>query len=168
MGYKTVYAAIRCEYFRSPGLLEVYIALYGAQSLRFKTVGIRVSFVYQIPIGIYHSIPVHNSFFNNGSNDLPTRTTLVRPHHLPRRQLIRTMPRLEVDALVVVLERRLDSLEERFGLVLVDAYIVADREDDFADLLLLAVFVVLLVFVERDGDVDAGFSGPGGVDSEPI
>jgi hypothetical protein len=78
------------------------------------------------------------------------------------------MPRLEVDALVVVLERRLDSLEERFGLVLVDAYIVADREDDFADLLLLAVFVVLLVFVERNGDVDAGFGGPGGVDSEPI
>jgi hypothetical protein len=78
------------------------------------------------------------------------------------------MPRLKVDALVVVLERRLDSLEERFGLVLVDAYIVADREDDFADLLLLAVFVVLLVFVERNGDVDAGFGGPGGVDGEPI
>ena len=92
----------------------------------------------------------------------------MRPHHLPRRQLIRTVPRLEINSLLVVFQRLLDGLEERVGLVLVDTDVVADGEDDFADLLLLAVFVVLLVLVERDGDVDAGFGGPGGVHGEPV
>ena len=85
----------------------------------------------------------------------------MRPHHLPRRQLVRPVPRLQIDALGVVLERLFYELEERVGLALVDAHVVADGEDDFADLLLFAVFVVLFVFVETDGDVDAGFGGPG-------
>jgi hypothetical protein len=71
------------------------------------------------------------------------------------------MPGRQLNALLVILQRFLDGLEERVGLVLVNTDIVSDREDDFANLLLLAIFVVLLVFVETDGDVDAGFSGPG-------
>lgn len=53
-------------------------------------------------------------------------------------------------------------------MILIDAYVVADGQDDFANLLLLTIFVMLFVFVERDGDVDAGFGGPRGVYSEPV
>jgi hypothetical protein len=84
----------------------------------------------------------------------------MRPHHLPRRQLIRPVPRYQVDALLVVLERLLDHLKQRVCLVLVDAHVVTHGENDLADLFLFAVLVVLLIFVEADGDVDACFSGP--------
>jgi len=106
-------------------------------------------------------VPAHDCILDDGSNDLPARATLVCPHHLPVAQLIGAMPGCQLNALLVVLQRFLDGLEERVGLVLVNAHIVADREDDFANLLLLAVFVVLLVFVETNRDVDARFSGPG-------
>jgi hypothetical protein len=85
----------------------------------------------------------------------------MSPHHLSRRQLIRTMPRRELNAFLVILQRLLNNFEQRIGLVLIDAHIVANREDDFTNLLLLAIFVVLFVFVEADGDVDASFSCPG-------
>jgi hypothetical protein len=85
----------------------------------------------------------------------------MRPHHLPLTQLIHTMPRCQLDALLVVLQRLLDNLEQRICLVLVDAHVIADGEDDFANLFFLAVFVVLFVLIEADGDVDAGFGGPG-------
>jgi len=51
---------------------------------------------------------------------------------------------------------------------LVDAYVISDDENDFPNLFLLAVSVVLLVFVEGDGDIDASCGCPGGVDGEPV
>ncbi len=78
------------------------------------------------------------------------------------------MPRLEINALFVILQCLLDCLEQGLGLILIDPYVVADSQDDFADLLLVAVLVVLLVLVERDGDVDAGFGGPGCMYGEPV
>jgi hypothetical protein len=53
-------------------------------------------------------------------------------------------------------------------LILVYAYVVSDCEDEFTYLFFLAIFVVLFVFVQRDGDVYAGFGGPGGVYGEPV
>lgn len=70
------------------------------------------------------------------------------PNHLPRRQLIRPMPRLEINAFFVILNRVLDKLEERIRLILINAYVVADNEHDFPDLLFAAVLVVLLVLVD--------------------
>jgi hypothetical protein len=78
------------------------------------------------------------------------------------------MPRLEINAIFVVLQCFLDCLEQGLGLILINPYVVADSQDDFADLLLLAVLAVLLVLVERDGNVDAGFGGPSGMDSKPV
>jgi hypothetical protein len=78
------------------------------------------------------------------------------------------MPRLEINTLFILLQRLLDRLEQRVRLILIDTYVIADGQDDFANLLLLTVLVMLFVFVERDGNVDAGFGGPGGVYSEPV
>jgi hypothetical protein len=83
------------------------------------------------------------------------------PHHLPFPQVPRAMPRSQLNALVVILERVLHDAEQRVGLVLVDAHVVAHGEDDLAEFLFGPVFVVLLVLVQGDGDVDAGFGGPG-------
>lgn len=78
------------------------------------------------------------------------------------------MPRNEVDSLIVILECFLHCLEQRVGLVLIDTHIIADGQDNLADFFLGAVGVMVLVFVEADGDVDAGFGGPSGVDGKPI
>jgi hypothetical protein len=110
---------------------------------------------------MYSLIPSHNRILYNRPNQLPPRIRLMSPHHLPRRQLVCPMPRRQLNTLLVILQRLLDDLEQRVRLILIDADVVAHGEDNLADLLLLAAFVVLLVFVEADGDVDAGFGGPG-------
>lgn len=46
-------------------------------------------------------------------------------------------------------------------MVLVNAYVIADGEDNLAYLFLGAVLVVLFVFVQANGDVDASFGRPG-------
>jgi hypothetical protein len=117
---------------------------------------------------MYTSIPLHNRLLYNRANNLPARTALVRPHHLSRRQLIRTVPWLEINSLVIILERLLDRLEQRVRLVLINTHVITNRQDDLTDLLLFAVFVVFLVLVEGDGNVDACFGGPGSVDGEPV
>lgn len=90
------------------------------------------------------------------------------PDHLPGRQLIGPMPRDKLDTLIVILQCVLDDVEQRVCLGLVDTYVISDDENDFPDFFLLAVAVVLFVFVEGDGHVDAGYGGPGGVDGEPV
>ena len=92
----------------------------------------------------------------------------MRPDHLPRRQLISPMPGDKIDALIVILQCVLDDGKQRVGLGLVDAYVISDDENDFPDFFLLAVAVMLFVFVEGNGHVDARLGGPGGVDGEPV
>lgn len=120
------------------------------------------------PQSLLRSIPCHDRILDNRPKRLPTRIALVRPHHLPLTELVRPMPRNEVDSLIVILECFLHCLEQRVGLVLIDTHIIADGQDNLADFFLGAVGVMVLVFVEADGDVDAGFGGPSGVDGKPI
>jgi hypothetical protein len=81
---------------------------------------------------------------------------------------MRTMPGLQINTLIIMLERLLDYFEQRVGLCVVNAHIVPNGQDNLAQLFLFAVLVLFLVFVEADGDVDAGFGGPGGVNGEPV
>ena len=84
----------------------------------------------------------------------------MRPNKLSRSELIHTVPRLEVNALLVVLNSILDDLEQLIRLILIDSDIVAYSQDQLANLLFLAVFVVFLVLVEAYTDVYACFGGP--------
>ncbi|CBX95763.1 predicted protein [Plenodomus lingam JN3] len=64
------------------------------------------------------------------------------------------MPRLQHNPLFIILQRPLDRLKQAVRLCLIDSNIIADGEDDLANLLLGAIGVPFIVLVEADGDVD--------------